>query len=122
MERFLIQSCIEKGDLYPVRLERISYLFKKLSSEAFKNSGRTACLFSCERPAVHVWNSQSVLESGWFFPLFDEELIAQPSWALGVPGKEKCEVSACYTISLLLILDLACGSTWCHFSVLSLLS
>lgn len=42
-------------------------------------------------------NSQSVLESGWFFPLFDGNLIAQPSWALGVLGEEKCEVSACYT-------------------------
>lgn len=62
---------------------------KILPSEAFKNSGRTACLFSCKRPAVHVLNSQSVLESGWFFPLFDGKLIAQPSGALGVPGKEK---------------------------------
>lgn len=60
-----------------------------LSSGAFNLSGRTACLFSFERPAVHVLNSQSVLESGWFFPPFHGKLMAQPSWARSVPGKEE---------------------------------
>lgn len=55
-----------------------------------------------------MFNSQSVLESGWFFPAFDGKLMAQPSWALAVPGNEKREtvpeVPECYTVSLLLIL------------------
>lgn len=33
--------------------------------------------------------SQSVLESGWFFPLFGGKLMAQPSWELGVPENWK---------------------------------
>lgn len=47
--------------------------------------------------------------------------MAQPSWALGVPGKEKpetvTEVSECYAISLLLILEPDCRS---RFGIISL--
>lgn len=92
-ERYLIKSWIwERVLSIQYGLIYILSPFKKkkmLSSGAFKLSGRTACLFSFERPAVHVLNSQSVVESGWFFPPFDGKLMAQPSWAPGVPGKEK---------------------------------
>lgn len=66
----------------------LSPLFKKkknsfLSSGAFKLSGYGATFPM--RLKVHVLNSQSVLESGWFFP-FDGKLMAQP-WALVLQEK-----------------------------------
>lgn len=106
---------LKKG-LYPVWIRCLfSSLKNWLSSEAFKNSGRTACLFSCKRPAVHVFNSQSVLESGWFFPPFDGKLMAQPSWALSVPGNKKTSnspwvlylLSVCFSCWALIV-DLLC--------------
>lgn len=68
------------------------YIFAPLNNCCSQKLLRTLTgqlAFSPLRPAVHVFNSQSVLESGWFFPPFDRKLMAQPSWALGVPGNEK---------------------------------